>query len=78
MQLNLLQLIIKLNSTLQYDAYYDEYQQRAQHILLQRQALEAFQATLELFQDQVSMSQHYFKTYRLAISGGISYLRLTK
>ncbi len=40
-------------SYFQYDAYYDEYQQRAQHISMQRQALDAFQATLELFQDQV-------------------------
>lgn len=36
-----------------YDRYYDEYQQVAQSINLKRQALEAFQATLSLFQEQI-------------------------
>ena len=37
----------------QYDRYYDEYQQISNNITLKRQALEAFQATLTLFEEQI-------------------------
>lgn len=38
-----------------YDNLYDEYQHRAQHVTAQRNALEAFQAVLSLFEEQVNL-----------------------
>jgi len=44
-----------------YDRYYDDYQQVAQNINLKRQALEAFQATLTLFQEQIDSRKAFEK-----------------
>ena len=40
---------------------YDDYQQVAQNINLKRQALEAFQATLTLFQEQIDSRKAFEK-----------------
>jgi len=42
-----------------YDRYYDEYQQVANGINVKRQALEAFQATLALFQEQIELRKNF-------------------
>lgn len=44
-----------LEKSRQYDKFYDEYQKTSQNVMLKRQAVEAFTATLSLYDDQIEL-----------------------